>query len=101
MSCLRKEDPSIREKPNKNGGGSFRANHGNNSRPFCLALPRADHCDNSAERYLLTPVKEQKGPNCIFVFVARHIIPSLTFSSLVPHGPKSLPVNPTEIYPAF
>ena len=32
-------------------------NHGNKGRPFRLAVPRADYCDNSAERKLLTQVK--------------------------------------------
>ena len=48
--------------------GRLVGNQGNKGRPFRLALPRADYCDNSAERKL----REQKGPNCMFVFVARH-----------------------------
>ena len=35
------------------------AYHGKNGRPFRLVLPRADYCDNSAERKLYTPVMKQ------------------------------------------
>ena len=46
------------------------ANHGNKGRPFRLALPRADYCDNSAERKLLTPVKRAEGPK-LYVCLCR------------------------------
>ena len=51
------------------------ANHGNKGRPFRLALPRADYCDNSAERKLLTPVKRAEGllnkiPQLNFLYIS-------------------------------
>ena len=45
------------KKQTKIAVGRSVTNHGNKGRPFRLALPRADYCDNSAERMLLTPVK--------------------------------------------
>ena len=72
-------------------------NHGNKGRPFRLALPLADYCDNSAESKLLTPVKTAGGPNSMFVSVARHFKLLLKHSifAWVTHGPKCLQVNPT------
>ena len=60
------------KKQTKIAAGRLVGNHGNKGRPFRLALPLADYCDNSAERKLLTPVKTAEGPNSMFVFVARH-----------------------------
>ena len=37
-------------------------NHNNKGWPFRLASPWADYCDNSAERWLLPPVKRANGP---------------------------------------
>ena len=72
------------------------ANHGNKGRSFRLALPRADYCDNSAERRLLTRVKRAEGPK-LYVRFCRPplLIPSQTFYIWVPRGPKFLQVNPT------
>ena len=44
------------------------ANHGNKGQPFRLALPRADYCDSSAERKLLTPVKRAERPKLYVCF---------------------------------
>ena len=41
-------------------------NHGNKGRPFRLASPWADYCDNSAERWLLPPVKRANGPKLLY-----------------------------------
>ena len=49
-------------------------NQGNNGRTFRLAIPRANYCDNSAERFLLTLVKITEVPKLQFFFasVSRH-----------------------------
>ena len=76
--------------------GRLVANHGNKGRPFRLALPRADYCDNSAERKLLMPVKRAEGPKLYVCFCRPpFLIPSQTFYIWVTHGPKFLHVNPT------
>ena len=72
------------------------ANHGNKGRPFRLALPRADYCDNSAEWKLLTPVKRAEGPKlCVRFCRPPFLIPSQTGYIWVPLGPKFLHVNAT------
>ena len=48
--------------------GRSMGNHGNKSRPFRLALLRADNCDNTAERSLLTPIKRAEGPKLHFCY---------------------------------
>ena len=55
------------------------AYHGKNGRPFRLVLPRADYCDNSAERKLYTPVmKQSKRAQIAFLFLSPAIFNSLS-----------------------
>ena len=49
-SFLFKDFPVLGTNQTKIAAGRSVANHGNKGRPFRLALPRADYCDNSAER---------------------------------------------------
>ena len=84
------------KKQTKIAVGRSVANHGNKGRPFRLALPRADYCDNSAERKLLTPVKRAEEPKLYVCFCRPpFLILSRAFYIWVPHGPKFLHVNPT------
>ena len=67
------------------------ANHGNKGRPFRWVLTRDDYCDNSAERYLLTPVKRTGMPQIAFSVFSPAIFNS--FSNLVFLG-----ITRTEIF---
>ena len=92
--AARQEDPSTRkilapcklpslgrsQYQGKKAGRSV-ANHGNKGQPFRLALPRADYCDSSAERKLLTPVKRAERPKLYVCFCRPpFLIPSQTIT---------------------
>ena len=79
--------------------------HGNKGRQFRVALPRADSCDNSVERYnvVINASKESRRVQITF-FVLVVAIFNSGFSILVYLGTtrtKFLHVKPTKSWSAF
>ena len=55
--------------PNMALGRSI-GHHGNEGRPFLLALPRAKYCDNSAESLVVNASKENRTAQIAFLFLS-------------------------------
>ena len=62
----------------KIAAGRSVVNHGNKGRPFRLALPRADYCDNSAERFFVNASKEGRRAKIVCLFLSPVIFNSFS-----------------------